>query len=181
MERLAPNLWHWTALHPDWTPESDGWGPEVSSYACEVEDRVLVFDPLVADWEPLDGVIAGRPVTVLLTVPWHSRSTEAVRGRYPSAAPHGVEVIGFSGVGGETELIHWLPAARAIVTGDSILGAEPDGIRLAPESWFGDDGAERVTRELQPVLDLAVEHVLVTHGGPLLGAGGEALARILAG
>ena len=35
MREVATGVWHWEAVHPDWTEEAGGWGPEVSSYALD--------------------------------------------------------------------------------------------------------------------------------------------------
>ena len=45
MRELRPGLWHWTAPHPQWTPDQP-WPHEVSSYAVDDGSRVLLFDPL---------------------------------------------------------------------------------------------------------------------------------------
>ena len=69
MRELATGLWHWTAAHPEWTPEAggpDGWPQEVSSYAIDTPETFVVVDP-VAPPSLLDELAAGRPVTVLLT------------------------------------------------------------------------------------------------------------------
>ena len=52
MRELRPRLWHWTAPHPEWTPESggdDGWEQEVGCYAYVSPDggTLVLLDPLV--------------------------------------------------------------------------------------------------------------------------------------
>lgn len=95
---LASGLWHWTARHPDWTPEEggpDGWHPDVSSYALVAEDGFVLFDPLAPPdgtgeaerfWRAVDvDAEAHGPPHVLLTIFWHARSSRAVAERYPGA------------------------------------------------------------------------------------------------
>jgi glyoxylase-like metal-dependent hydrolase (beta-lactamase superfamily II) len=67
------------------------------------------------------------------------------------------------------------------VPGDVILGAEGGGLRLCPDSWLpGSTGQSQLRSSLQPLLDLPVERVLVSHGEPVLRGGRQALERILA-
>jgi glyoxylase-like metal-dependent hydrolase (beta-lactamase superfamily II) len=93
VQRIAPGLWRWTALHPDWTPDEggpDGWEREVGCVYYEAPDAVVLIDPLVppedADrfWRALDRDVerAARPVAVFLTIFWHQRSTQEVVDRY---------------------------------------------------------------------------------------------------
>ena len=90
---IAPGLWRWTALHPEWTPDEggpDGWEQEVACVYYEAPDAVVLIDPLVppedADrfWRVLDADVeqAARPVAVLLTIFWHERSAKEVVDRY---------------------------------------------------------------------------------------------------
>ena len=74
----------------------------------------------------------------------------------------------------DNDLILWVPAAGAVVCGDS-LSDFGDGLSV----WLG--GRKHVTKEqvvdrLRPLLDLPVEHVLPAHGAP---TGREALERAL--
>jgi hypothetical protein len=79
------------------------------------------------------------------------------------------------------ETLWWLPAHRAIVAGDVILGRDEGGVRVCPDSWLEGRSTPREIRALlRPVLDLGVERVLVSHGEPVLQQGREALARALA-
>ena len=84
--------------------------------------------------------------------------------------------------GRATEVVYWIPQHRALVPGDVILGADGGGLRLCPESWLpaGVDHA-RLRAALQPVLDLPVERVLVSHGEPVTANARARLAEALAG
>ena len=67
--------------------------------------------------------------------------------------------------------------------GDRILGDRPPGLRLCPESWLRYlDGytLDDLRAGLQPLLELPVELVLVSHGEPVLQNGHDELERALA-
>ncbi len=96
VQELAPGLWHWTALHPEWKPsdaeEGEGWGHEVGCVYLEAPDSTVLIDPQVpaAPEERkrflghLDADVerAGKPVAVLLTVAAHERSAPELAERY---------------------------------------------------------------------------------------------------
>jgi len=189
VQQLRDGLWRWTARHPEWEagaePESPAdWPPDVGCVAYGAQDAVVLIDPLVVgSWEPLDELVAGRPVAVLTTIGWHRRSSADAIERYRATTelPPGVERIALPEAG---ETIFWLPAVRALVPGDRLLGSRGGGLRLCPESWLrylqsGID-LDRLRMLLRPLLDLPVELVLVSHGEPVLADGREALARALA-
>jgi glyoxylase-like metal-dependent hydrolase (beta-lactamase superfamily II) len=92
-QEIAPQLWWWTAPHPDWTPaafkDGKGWKQEVSSYALAADDSFVVFDPLIpkdeeeAFWAALDQDVEHHgPPAILITVYWHVRSSEEILDRY---------------------------------------------------------------------------------------------------
>lgn len=195
MDALAPGLWRWTAAHPDWRPGAepdspDDWGQLVACVLYEGSDAAVFIDPLLpadADrfWDWADERVAGRRVVVLTTVAPHRRHRDQVARRYRASTsrakrklPAGVESIVLRGAG---ETMFWLPEHRTLVAGDRILGAPGGGLRLCPESWLR---WVRVDREglrtvLAPVLELPVQRVLVSHGGPVLDDGGAALRECL--
>ena len=63
------------------------------------------------------------------------------------------------------DTVLWIESHRAVVAGDTL----PDfgsGLAINPR-WLGPDVTlEQVVEGLRPLLDLPVEHVLATHGGP---------------
>ena len=209
VRELAPGLWRWTALHPDWSP-GDDWEQEVGCVYLETAASLLLIDPLVPG-EPaaretflqhLDADVErnGKPVSILLTVRWHERSAPELAERYGAEvwanegavgeidsvtnpfAPAEVLPGGLIGIDAQRagETLLWLPEQNALVSGDVILGDGDGGLRLCPESWL--DGITRVELKLAlaGLLDLPVELVLVSHGEPVLADGGAALARALA-
>jgi hypothetical protein len=79
----------------------------------------------------------------------------------PGAWPFGIEAH----AGREdNDLILWIPAVGAIVTGDSLsdFGSGLD-IQLGGRTHIGRD---EVARRLLPLLELPIEHVLPAHGAP---------------
>ena len=202
---LAPGLWRWTALHPDWTPDEE-WPQEVGCVYVETAGSVVLIDPLVPGepaaretfLEHLDADVArnGKPVSILLTVEWHERSAGELAGRYgaevwagePSGpvtspfAPGDVLPGGLIGIDaqGAKETMYWLPEQRALVPGDAILGNGDRGLRICPESWLDDLTRADLKLALAGLLDLPVELVLVSHGEPVLEDGLTALASALA-
>ena len=188
----------------------EGWPEEVGSYFYEAPNAVVLFDPLVPPedpdrfWSALDLDVArlARPVVVLLTVHWHVRSTAEILARYEGATVWALDgalaELGSLGpmrsfrIGDELpgdvgafaspgdEAIFWVPSLQALVTGDSILGADEGGLRI-PDSWLPEElRGEPIRRAHRPLLELPVERVLVTHGEPVLEDAHAALERLLA-
>jgi glyoxylase-like metal-dependent hydrolase (beta-lactamase superfamily II) len=168
----------------------------VSSYAYVADDALVLIDPLAAPSE-LDHERAGRPTAVLLTCEWHARGTaDLARGGaavfapafqidrigtpatpYEKAAalPGGLEAH-VPGIPEEAAL--WIPEHHALAVGDVLLG-RPEGVRVQPDSWLGGDvSPERFRAGLRPLLELPVELLLLTHGGPVAD-GRAALAAAL--
>jgi glyoxylase-like metal-dependent hydrolase (beta-lactamase superfamily II) len=87
-EEIAPDLWRWTARHPQWHPGE--FGREVACFAMRVRaGGTLLVDPLLPPDEPdavlalLDALASGRgPLNVYITIPYHVRSTREIVGRY---------------------------------------------------------------------------------------------------
>jgi glyoxylase-like metal-dependent hydrolase (beta-lactamase superfamily II) len=135
---------------------------------------------------------------VLITVYWHGRSTKDVDTKNVwaptrSAQPlrnRGIDVSDVFRDGDElpggirpfqtaraAEVVYWLPEQRALVVGDVLLGSP---LRLCPERWLGKQTHDDLRTALQPLLELPVERVLVSHGEPVLSGGAQALAAVLA-
>jgi hypothetical protein len=220
MEELAPGIHRWTAPHPEWRPRSE----EVESYALVAGTALLLVDPLLpavddrrrepllAELELL--VAAAARVELLVTVPYHTRSAEALYDRYAPQRPTRIwghalvrrrlrpetplEVVplGAAGTaapiaGGAAEAYTigrprrsehpmYVPELRAAVFGDAVVGAQ-GGVRF----WYlssTDDVWYRTVfaPTLAPLAERPLEHVLVTHGPPVIGDGQVQLALCLA-
>jgi hypothetical protein len=199
---LAPGLWRWSAGHPEWEA-GRGWDRVVNCYCAETDDATLLVDPLVERWEELDAVVArrGRPVDVLLSRAGHFRSSKEAHHRYGAPVwgherargrlrsdyrvvglgeklPGGARVLEYRQVYDGTPL--YLPSHRALVPGDIVVSIE-GALRVW---WVAENEGElRELRDehvpsLRPWLELAIEHVLVSHGAYVEG-GREELAAAL--
>jgi hypothetical protein len=206
---IAPDFWHWTAPHPEWSPD-EVWQEAVSSYAAALDDYLLLFDPLAV---PADILEMGqdRQTVIVLTCPWHERDTEqlvddlgaSVYAPAPDSADDLIEKFGITreqagdgspdlawlrarpdvswhryGHGDEllagivvfagrehNDMVLWLPEHRALLSGDTLVDFG-DGFGIA--SWLrADVTRDEVVERLAPLLDMPVEHMLTTHGGPV--------------
>ena len=205
VSEVAPGLWRWTVRHPEWTPDQggpDGWDPDVSAVYCETGGTLMLIDPIIPAgegererfWRALDRDVerVGAP-RILLTCPWHARSSGAVLERYPGVqlwvhAEGAVELarVGAPGdrrvslrrraTGGIAaidavapmgEVLYWLPSHAALVCGDALIGGGPFGVRVCPDSWHDDTDPGSVRAALRAGLgELPVQRVLVSHGAP---------------
>ena len=145
-----------------------------------------------------------KPVHAVVTIFWHARSAGVLARRYDARlwAPSGgrtaverrTEVVtdvfrpgdvlpgGIQAYasGRSTEHVLWIPPHRALVPGDSILGDDEGGVRLCPESWLPQSVRHpKMRAAMQPLLELPIERILVSHGEPVLAGGRDALARAL--
>lgn len=160
----------------------------MSSYAIDHGTRLVLFDPLSPPPE-VEKLAQERETAIVLTCPWHRREAEALAKRYgaplyvppadegdPSPVdgtvyregdrlPVGVEA--FPGME-PNDLVLWVESRRALVAGDT-LQDRGDGLQFLGDLTNnvppGFD-VEEIRAGLQPLLDLPVEIVLVTHGAP---------------
>jgi hypothetical protein len=84
MQKLTEGLWRWTARHPEWHPGE--FGAEVASFAAQAGDTTLLVDPLLpSDPSPVLAAIdetIGDRLAILITIPYHVRSSEELWQRY---------------------------------------------------------------------------------------------------
>jgi glyoxylase-like metal-dependent hydrolase (beta-lactamase superfamily II) len=184
VDEVKPGVWHWQARHPDWKPGED-WGELVSSYAIEDDRRLLLFDPLDLPSE-LDDRAALRETTIVLTCPWHRRDAVELAARLNATLyvpppdegdpdpvpgivfragdrlPVGVEA--FDGLE-PNDVVLWVEGHRVVVSGDTLID-RGNGLEL-PSDWLREGATvEEIADRLHPLLELPVEYVLATHGGP---------------
>lgn len=86
--QLGPGLWSWGRRHPEWHPGE--LGREVVCYLASAGEETLLIDPLLAGpdepaWELIDSQL-GSALRILISIPYHVRSAEAVRERYRAEA-----------------------------------------------------------------------------------------------
>ena len=183
---LAPGLWRWTAPHPDWK-QGDDWEQEVGCVYYEAPAATVLIDPLVPPereqfFEALDRDVErrGLPVAVLRTCKWHERSGRELADRYDAADRPPATIEPFL-VPEVEETLWWLPEQKTLVAGDILVGV-PEGVSICPDSWYEDEASPAAIRvALQPLLELPVERVLVSHGEPVLEDGRAALEQALRG
>jgi glyoxylase-like metal-dependent hydrolase (beta-lactamase superfamily II) len=200
VRELQTGLWHWEAPHPDWKPGEE-WDQMVSSYAIDDGRRLLLFDPLAMP-NDIEELAADRESAIVLTCPWHERDARRLieelgapvftprpdEGSGDAAWLDTVEAHQFSagdrlpvGVGTfpglvANDIVLWVEGHRAVIAGDTLID-RGQGLEI-PEDWLGEGVTrEQVAEGLRPLLELPVEHVLATHGGP---ADRTALERALA-
>jgi glyoxylase-like metal-dependent hydrolase (beta-lactamase superfamily II) len=204
--RIAPGLWRWTGWHAEWNDEVGCVYCETTDGVVLIDPLVPPEDA-ERFWRALDRDVEriGGGVHVLVSVFWHTRDAAALverygarvwapaRGRAAVARRAGVVTdpfrpgdrlpggIAAQGTARAAEVVYWLPAHRALVPGDVLLGAEDGGVRLCPESWLPEKTTRRALAEsLWPLLELPLERILVSHGEPVLTGARDALVAALA-
>jgi hypothetical protein len=175
-KRIAKDLWRWTARHPEWHPGD--FGAQVASYAARAGDDTLLIDPLLPDdgddavVELVEGIL-GERLSILISLPYHVRSSEGLRERFrrraettiyghPACAKRLRRRAGFEALSPATELPAGvsayaigrprrfetpllLPSHRALVFGDAV--AEYGGKLRVWSAERVDDKVERFYRE----------------------------------
>jgi hypothetical protein len=189
MQKLSDGLWRWTARHPEWHPGE--FGAEVASFAAQADGAgggtLLLIDPLLPGeeaeasevLETLDSAVGDR-LAILISVPYHVRSSEDLWRRYqkdaevtihghPAAANRLSDRSAFHAIepgvplpGGVTahsigkpkrhEMPLHVPSHAALVFGDAV--AEVDGALKVWATNKVDAKAERFYRErFNPTLE----------------------------
>src|SRR4051794_34751918 len=153
--------------------------------------------------DTLDRLAKGRTTSSLVTIGYHVRGAEQLAERYggriygpqtcakrlndekllteltpDTPGPEGATAYTI-GKPRRTELPIWLPSHKALAFGDAVV-TNPAGELCV---WAHDPLDEKVRRfyrerfnpTLAPLLELPIEHVLVTHGDPILNNGAKAL------
>jgi hypothetical protein len=201
-KEILPGLWRFTAIHPEWKA-GDDWEPVVAWWAVQTDRGLLLIDPLVDDWQELDGLIvhAGGCAGIARTCAWHQRSLAEAADRYaasvwarPSADPEAQRPFDRAIAPGEplpgdllvleavmdTEVTIWSAPHRALMVADVLIRDADGALSLCPESWIENQGGYEAVKEgLTDLLELGVENVLVSHGPLVLGRGLEELAAVL--
>jgi glyoxylase-like metal-dependent hydrolase (beta-lactamase superfamily II) len=201
VSEIADGLWRWTGFHPEWKDE-------VGCAYLRAPDAIVLVDPIVPPEDTdrflrhLDEDVrwVQRPMHILLTVYWHTRSAAELARRYDAAVwapvrsalpverrtqlgirrvrpddelPGSVAALPSGRAG---EVVYYLPSHETLVTGDVLLGGP---LRICPDSWLGKGGRAAVRDALTPLLDLPLKRVLVSHGEPVVEGGAAALRTAL--
>jgi hypothetical protein len=198
MEKLMEGLWRWTARHPEWHPGE--FGAEVACFAAQAGDTTLLIDPLLPSHpQPVLDVVdeqLGDRLAILITIPYHVRSSEELWRRYRNEADttiHGhaacakrlADESGFRPIDTDEELpggvtahpigkprryetpLH-LPSHGALVFGDAV--AEWDG-RL--RVWAADKVDAKVERFYRERFNPTLEPLLDLDFDAVLSTHGE--------
>src|SRR5512134_230593 len=105
LHEIRPGLWRWVTYHPEWRAD-------VGSVAYEGADDLVLIDPLLDSDDALDGLVAcvAKPVSVLVTIFWHTRSAALLAER------HGARVL--APRGGKAAVRRRAPTMEAFRPGD---------------------------------------------------------------
>lgn len=197
MNEIAPGIHHWTALHPRI-------GLEVSSYYLEPAGTLI--DPMLPPDGGVEALPGRQPERIVLTNRHHHRDSDAFVEAFGCAVlcheaglhefEGGPEVEGFAfgdrlaeGIVAhevgvicpeETALEIDL-AGGSLALADAVIryGGE---LRFVTDDLLGDDPAAikaGLLGALSPLAELDPDTLLLAHGDPLVGGGGEALRRFV--
>lgn len=209
MEEVAPGIWAWRTRHPEWNSTTERVASYALRFDDGIVIVDPLLDATAAREDHLDALreLAGqRPCLVYVTIPYHVRDSAevadalsasvaghtALQKRLPATTPFldvsgdgaqlpfGVRAIRI-GKPRRYEMPLLSPRHRALVFGDAVVGVE-GGLRVwaiptgeSGQTWY----RQRFLPTLRPLLDEHIEHVLVTHGQPVLGGGTAALADMI--
>jgi hypothetical protein len=202
MEKLTEGLWRWTARHPEWHPGE--FGAEVACFAARAGDTTLLIDPLLPpEPQPVLDVVdeqVGNRLAILITIPYHVRSSEELWRRYakdaettihghPACAKRLEDESGFRAIDTDEELpggvtahpigkprryetpLH-LPSHRALVFGDAV--AEWEGkLRV----WSSDKVDAKVERFYRERFNPTIEPLLDLDFDVVLATHGEPILQ----
>lgn len=201
VREVSARLSYWTAPHPKWRPNPE-WPEEVGCVLYKGPGSLVLIDPLIRDdldrgaWNWLDDAVAGAgtPVVVLLSAPWHERSTRDVVRRYAArvwadpaarerirdlaqleAVPPGIAVFAPRGVD-EGQVAFLIEAEQTLVVAEFFLGTAA-GLRVCPSP--ATRNLREFVKSLKELERLPIERVLVAHGPPVLNDGKDAISAAL--
>lgn len=196
IHRAPAGVRHWTARHP-------GHGMRVSSYA--LEDGGVLLNPLRPED---DAILDGLEVrAIVLTNRHHVRSSGTfgdVPVHVPQAGMWDLEDVGLDlrpyvdgdalpgglravevGALSSDEFAVLHPGLRALAVADGVMRDGDGPLATFPDGLLGDD-PDGVRRALGQAFtrvcdELEVDHLLLAHGDPLWGDGGERLRAFALG
>jgi glyoxylase-like metal-dependent hydrolase (beta-lactamase superfamily II) len=201
MRDIAPGLRYWKAPHPQWNGAIE-WPEDVGSVYYEAADALALIDPLLPRGREesflasLDRDVArlDRSVVVMLTAPWHKRDAGSIAPRYgatvwahPAAQgrlpfetqagplPEGIETFSAGGVW-EGDVAFYIRPHRALVVAEFFMGGD-DALHVWPSPALQDRAAFETS--LQKLQTWPIDHVLVSHGEPVIGNGGQRIHEAL--
>ena len=200
MDEVLPGVFHWTAIHPDIDFE-------VSSYW--LDDSGVLLDPLLppegADWFARRGT---PPAAIVLSNRLHYRHSAALVAAFgvPVLVPR-VGLHQFADRGPVTPydpgdtlpgglVVHEVGAicpdemalhradGRILVIADGVMRHGPDGpLGFAPDVLLDDPEVTKsgLLAAYEGLLsELEFDHLLLAHGGPVIGDGRDQLSELVA-
>lgn len=196
MQEILPGIFHWTRAHPKIKIH-------VSSYYLKPE-RVLI-DPLIPD-EGFDWFADHPPGNIYLSIRHHYRHCaefaerfgcevwcveqglheftqgEIVRAfQFGDTLPGNVHTIEIGSICPDEGALYIEREGGCVVLADGCIRMKDGPLQFVPDSLLGDnpdevkEGLKAAYRRL--VENYSFEHVLLSHGGPLIGDGREQLAE----
>jgi hypothetical protein len=192
MRSVALGLLQWHVAHPDWTPDAqpgtqEYWPREVGCVAVRDQTTTAFIDPLAPagrdEWEALDGLAADRERVVVTTASWHGRDGELFAQRYGARMLTGADpwpdVIEPLPVPRALETMVWIPAHRALVPGDVLVGDDAGGLTICPQAWLQTAPVAEVQATLRELIPRPVDKVLASHWAPVTTGADAALQAAL--
>jgi hypothetical protein len=198
MEEIVPQIYHWTAFHPDIHQD-------VHSYCVTGLGPVVLIDPMV----PADGLDwfqqHAKPQHIYLTNRLHHRDCDRfveafgttvwchsaglhefgpnprVKGfEHGDELPGGLRALKVDALCPEETALLIPTGEGALSLGDAVI-RENEHLEFVPDSLMGDD-PQAVKRglkaALKALLDERFEHLLLAHGRPFVTGGKEALRQV---
>jgi hypothetical protein len=200
MEEIWPGIVHWTQAHPKIKIR-------VSSYYLRPE-RVLI-DPLIPG-EGLAWFADDPPENIYLSIRHHYRHCEEFAARYGCTVwcveqgmheftkgedvksfqfgdtlSGNVRVVEIGSICPDETALYIEREGGCVVLADGCVRMKNGPLQFVPDSLLGDD-ADSVKEGLRTAYrrlldDYSFDHVLLSHGGPIIGDGREQLRTFIAG
>jgi hypothetical protein len=196
MQEILPGIFHWTRAHPKIKIH-------VSSYYLEPE-RVLI-DPLIPD-EGIEWFADRPPENIYLSIRHHYRQCTEFAERYGcetwcveqgmhefthgeivrafgfgDTLPGNVRAIEIGSICPDEGTLYIEREGGCVVLADGCVKLDDGPLQFVPDSLLGDDPeavkAGLRTAYLRLLEGYSFQHVLLSHGGPLIGDGRDRLAE----
>lgn len=200
MEEILPGIYHWTQAHPKIQID-------VSSYYLQLE-RVLI-DPLIPD-EGLEWFASHPPENIYLSIRHHYRNCDEFANAYGCTVwcveqglheftngevvqpfhfgdtlPGDVKAIEIGSICADETALYIGREGGCVVLADGCVRMDDGPLQFVPDSLLGDDPAAVKDGLIAAYARLMEEydftHVLLSHGGPIVGAGRAQLEAFVNG
>ena len=199
MQEILPGIWHWTQRHPRI-------GIDVSSYYFEPEQ--VLIDPLIPD-EGLAWFVSRPPLNIYLSIRHHYRHCAEFAARFDcrvwcveqglheftdaqqvqsfcfgDTLPGSVKSIEVDSLCSDEGALFLGREGGCVVLGDGCVRRGDGPLLFVSDRMMGEDPAgvkAGLTTAYQRLVDdYEFDHLLFSHGLPLIGGGRQALAEFIA-